>query len=87
MELGKISSDEADALQEFLASDQYKLALKYMKKMGNSVAKELVNASIREDNLTYLKGKADGAKQMVRMMEDFKPYLRHIIKEQRNGES
>ena len=65
----------AEQLQRVVMSDDWPYVVKQIEQLKEEVDERLLNAS-PEDDLVYLKGKVDGAKQLLGAIQDLRNWIR-----------
>lgn len=76
---GKLKAEDYDALDRILGDQDWKTVVKFVGFMADEVAQQILDAR-QDENLVYLKGKADGAKELHQMLTDFKTRFRQEYK-------
>lgn len=78
---GRIPTEDLYAIESIVNNIEWKAILKYVNLMSKTIEQDLVD-SRPDDNLLYLKGRVDGARQLNAMIKDFKDYIRKEYKDQ-----
>lgn len=71
----RLPSDDIEALERVLLSEDWKTVLRYIAELSNIPKKKLLDAN-PEDMLLYLKGRADGSTELFKLIQDFKQYFK-----------
>lgn len=71
----RLPSNDLEALERVLLSDDWKVVLKYISELSDIPKQKLLNAQ-PEDMLLYLKGRADGSTELCNLIQDFKKYFK-----------
>lgn len=71
----RLPSEDLEALERVLLSNDWKIVLKYVSELSSIPKKKLLDAK-PEDPLLYLKGMADGSKELCSLIHDFKKYFK-----------
>jgi len=77
----RLPSDDTEALERILLSDDWKVVLRYIAELSDIPKKKLLDAN-PEDMLLYLKGRADGSTELFKLIRDFKKYFKDKYLEQ-----
>jgi len=77
----KLPLEDVEALDRALCADDWPVVLKYLNQLTTEIEMELINCNVTE-NLSYIKGKAEGARSLFKAINDLKlrfrqEYLNH----------
>lgn len=76
LDKNRLPAIHIEALEAILTSSNWPIILLYINDMARGIQEDLLRADIDNANIHYLKGKADGAAELARSVEDFKDYFR-----------